>query len=718
MKKLLATHLFITLPCEIGAIAVTLILAEDAKAHVVRLTAAAILIAYTILMVSINLILVSGFSKALNASRDSSPIDEKTASRMQGYTTKLYVTAVMLFGIAPVVYVVVQYLQGIPSSLGSIAVGNVCLIGIGIIAGNLYHIHLNPIIIQALQQRSYPYRRMKLKHKIVIPIMNLLMILMVIVSLYSYKSTLALYQKTELEGQLFRIELGMKTMYLHGNTDAGDENAILFGEKLLASGVAWKDFYFLLDHDGIIRASNFTDQIGRNALVDFEKSRRVTANFSEHSRRLVSGEKGTCEILFERQIYYGVYIPLPDTDLFLLTGRISRNFFAPTNTFAVILVVIGIFFVVGTTSFSLYTATRKFRTLDEVSMFLGRIASGDMTITRLSGRHEIGDEISDMVKAVEDLAFIFKNISMNLKGAAGDLSDIAGTISNTSKIISDDSRLQASTIEEFSASVEEITSSIELISENVRAQDDKTRHVYETIQRFTESMQKISGKTVEAEQAAEVAYANVTEIETMLAATIDGIQAIGDSSKMVAETLSVIQDISDQINLLSLNASIEAARAGDAGRGFAVVADEVGKLAERTSSEAKTIGTLVNESDRKVRDGIAFIAGISESMRTMLDSVRNTSDIIVNIAYLSKSFLETAENVFAVVKDLAGLSNENAIAADEQRQTAKEVLGAIDQMNEAVQKTAQSINEFVSIIEKLGSHSERISGILETIRTE
>ncbi|TFH41232.1 MAG: hypothetical protein E4G96_05930 [Chrysiogenales bacterium] len=231
-------------------------------------------------------------------------------------------------------------------------------------------------------------------------------------------------------------------------------------------------------------------------------------------------------------------------------------------------------------------------------------------------------------------------------------------------------------------------------------------------------MQNISARTIEAEDAAELAYTHVTEIEKKLATTIEGIEAIGDSSKKVAETLSVIQDISDQINLLSLNASIEAARAGDAGRGFAVVADEVGKLADRTSIEAKAIERLVNDSDLKVRDGIAYITGISESMRTMIASVRNTSDIIVNIAFHSKSFVETTENVYKVVKDLAELSNENAVAADEQRQTAKDVLAAIDQMNEAVQKTSESMNEFVSIIQKLTTHSGRISEILDSIRTE
>ncbi len=716
--RLLGTHLIITLICESAAIAVTLLLAERAKVKYVGLSAIGIFIAITIVMVITNLILTTRFRSAFHPKTEAVTIDESKSQLLQKYTLKLYIIALIVFGLSPAFYVFVQFFTGMPPSMGNIAVGNFCLLGIAIITGNLYYIYLYPIIVKVLISYKLPFKRIKLKHKIVLPIMNMLLILLIILSLYSYETALGLFQPASQHNMLLEYKLKIVDIEKEYLKNPDLDKTDFFIGKFRDDALLNKQFYFIINSSGSIIDSSFKSTIGRNALTDIEKDWKTTDYFIDTVKKLLAGKEGVSDIFYERQIYYSFYSHVPGTDIHILTGDMSRSFFKPTNNLAFFVVLIGMFFVIGITMYSLYTVTKKFKTLDEVSSFLIRLSQGELSSTRISGTYEIGDEISDMIKAVENLAYIFKDISVNLKIASLDMNEIAGTVTATSQVISDDSRIQASTIEEFSASVEEITSSIELISENIKKQHDKTQNVFNVISQFNESMQQIAVKTEEAEEIAEASYASVTDIEIKLGTTVDGIKAIGESSGKVAETLSVIQDISDQINLLSLNASIEAARAGDAGRGFAVVADEVGKLADKTSSEAKEIERLVQESNSRVREGVMFISNISDSIQKMIASVRSTSDIIVSIAFNSKSFMETAHNVFKEVGALTELSNENAVASDEQLHTAKEVLGAIDQMNDAVQKTAQSIQQFVLIIEKLTSCSNKISEILSVLKTE
>lgn len=716
--RFLLVHLVITILGEFSAIAVTLFLSEHAKLRGVSITALGILIGITTIMLAVNIILTRGFKDAFSPESSGTGLDDALVARLQSYDIKMYITAIAVFGLAPALYVAVQFARGTAVSMGSIAVGNFCLIAISIIVGNFYHLYLYPMLIKAHIKNRKPFRLIKLKHKIVLPIMNLILILLIILSLYAYKATLGIYQSAQLNYQLSNLKFSIEKIAEEYDPDGDSEMTAFYRAEMEKKLVLARDLYFIFDGTGTITGSSFKDLVGKNALADIEQNRLVTDFYAENVKKLLDGNEGVCDMLFNRQVYYCHYYPIPKTGLYLMAGDLSRNFFRPTNTFVILMVVIGILFVIGITAYSLYTATLKFRTLDEASAFLKSLSGGDLSVTRFPGTFEIGDEISDMIKAIENLAYSFRNISMSLKAAATDLGDIALTVDRTGRTISEDSQTQASTIEEFSASVEEITSSVELISENVKKQYDKTQNVFGVIQQFSESMKQIADNTGEAETLANIAYENVAEIEKNLETTVSGIRAIGDSSTKVAQTLSVIQDISDQINLLSLNASIEAARAGDAGRGFAVVADEVGKLADKTSTEANEIERLVNESSGRVQEGIRFISNISESIGKMIESVRDTSDIIVSIAFHAKSFVETTGKVFTVVKDLTQLSNENAIAADEQLRTSKDVLVAIDHMNTAVQQTVESVNQFMQVIGTLSRHSKTISELLSSIKTD
>jgi methyl-accepting chemotaxis protein len=118
----------------------------------------------------------------------------------------------------------------------------------------------------------------------------------------------------------------------------------------------------------------------------------------------------------------------------------------------------------------------------------------------------------------------------------------------------------------------------------------------------------------------------------VVADVVQTMRGINDSSKRIADIISVIDGIAYQTNILALNAAVEAARAGDQGRGFAVVAGEVRSLAQRSADAAKEIKRLIGASVEQVEHGTALVDKAGHTMTEIVDSIRRVADIIGEIS--------------------------------------------------------------------------------------
>ena len=196
------------------------------------------------------------------------------------------------------------------------------------------------------------------------------------------------------------------------------------------------------------------------------------------------------------------------------------------------------------------------------------------------------------------------------------------------------------------------------------------------------------------------------------------IQEIGASFEKIGESLTMIRDISDQINLLSLNASIEAARAGDAGKGFAVVADEVGKLADRTNSGTKEIEALIQRSTSQVNHGIDSIVKTNEVMPKLTESAKNSMDIIKGITAFAESFTREAATVYNEVDALRTISNQSAIASNEQKQSTEEMAKTLEGMNLAINQITSAVQKFKDVNDVLTDRAQKIRKTISFIKID
>ena len=219
----------------------------------------------------------------------------------------------------------------------------------------------------------------------------------------------------------------------------------------------------------------------------------------------------------------------------------------------------------------------------------------------------------------------------------------------------------------------------------------RTEHQASALQQTAATMDQL-GSTVrnnadnakQANQLAAGASSVAVEGGEVVGQVVSTMKDINDSSKKIADIITVIDGIAFQTNILALNAAVEAARAGEQGRGFAVVAGEVRSLAQRSAEAAKEIKTLIGASVERVERGTALVDRAGQTMQQIVQSIRRVSDIVGEISSASVEQSSGVQQVGQAVTEMdqatqqnAALVEQSAAAAESLKQQAQQLVQAV-----------------------------------------
>ncbi|HET9237281.1 MAG TPA: methyl-accepting chemotaxis protein [Oligoflexus sp.] len=291
----------------------------------------------------------------------------------------------------------------------------------------------------------------------------------------------------------------------------------------------------------------------------------------------------------------------------------------------------------------------------------------------------------------------------NLDQEAAQLSRAAHSISATSQALSSGATEQASSLSETAATMNEITAMVTRSSNNARASRDASVESRKVADEGIKVMGQLLQSIEEMDEANQNIMREVAHSNQKITEIINIIETIRDKAK-------VINDIVFQTKLLSFNASVESARAGENGKGFAVVAEEVGNLAQLSGSAARDISILLAESVERVRD-------------TITGTQKNVGDLVALGADRIKTSLEIAARADKV---LAGIAqnvnlmenhiNEIAISADEQSRGIHEVNSAVHQLDTVVQINSNAAEESSGAALKLKDQAQSLYRLVTDLK--
>ncbi len=276
-----------------------------------------------------------------------------------------------------------------------------------------------------------------------------------------------------------------------------------------------------------------------------------------------------------------------------------------------------------------------------LTMYIDKIS--DAMSTMADGKFNIYFE-RDFAGDFASIQTAIESFSLKISDSMREIVDVSGMVSEGSRQLADAGRNLADITTHQANTVDDLSTQVNSISSEISDNSNEAERISTDVDSVVDS---------------------IVEGNKKMAEVVAAMNAISDSSIQIGKIIDTINNIADQTNLLSLNASIEAARAGEAGRGFAVVASEVSQLANQTVDAAQNTADLINESIKNVEAGINIANATAEELDTMVKQVEQIREQVKQIADASSVQARSVQDFSYNISEIAEDGRNNAATSEE-----------------------------------------------------
>lgn len=431
-------------------------------------------------------------------------------------------------------------------------------------------------------------------------------------------------------------------------------------------------------------------------------------------QQLQDGKKSGTTVVeydFNGTTKYSAYTILNNENILVLTADESEALAGITTVTGVAVGIIAIVVLIAIT-ISFIMGRRLMRPLVKVSTIIEDVANGNIEAD-FSVVKESNDEIGLIIEKMKEL-------TQSLGSIVGKIRNSSDTMSSNSYELNDTSSQTLAANNEISKAVEDVAegstgmaASISKINENLLEMSNETKDI-------NASVDEIKNQTVAVQDSSKIMNDKIKSMQDSSHKMDEGISAISKRIETVNTTVdkvsnivSVIEEISSETNLLSLNASIEAARAGDAGKGFAVVAQEIRVLSDNTNTELENIkqiisslveecrycvqasGTIVEDNAKQKEE----IKAVLDEFGSLDEQIQKTAEKADEIEELVTAMIELNDDITKSSNSLTDVSAANAAATEEMNANIEELnamMHGVSEMAEHMNNESDGLKEALS----------------------
>ena len=414
---------------------------------------------------------------------------------------------------------------------------------------------------------------------------------------------------------------------------------------------------------------------------------------------------GSEYVEFEGEQYLMLYNKL-DADGFMVVSLVPKSYIiADANQTAVLTVFAVCVTALIVILIGLVLSTSIGTTIRKIMNGLERASTGDLTVDIRTRRkdefmilcestNQMISNIRTLLDKADTVSKAVGKASESVGGNSGILLEETKSITSSIAEVEQGIVMQAQDAENCLTRMDDLSKKIEIVSDNTNKIAEIADNTKGIVSDGLGTIEQLKDKAKATTQVTSEVISNIQDLE--------------EASKSIAKIIGAINDIADETSLLSLNASIEAARAGDAGRGFAVVADSIRKLAEQSLNSVNEIRGIVGKIQKQTVDTVEVAKQAEVIVNSQEEALKNTIDVFRDIDKHVSGLADNLSEISSGINDMDVAKRETLSAIESISAVAQETASSATEVNEAASRQLEAVEKLNNESEELIVHSEAL----------
>ncbi|MDR2486175.1 MAG: methyl-accepting chemotaxis protein [Treponema sp.] len=479
----------------------------------------------------------------------------------------------------------------------------------------------------------------------------------------------------------------------------------------------------VLSNNGTIMAHDNVSFVGTNFQQNFRNS------IGETGIRLISQSLSTGEpVMIDYEglevVSYPFKIGEASTSLAVIASVPVSTVLADVKEMTQFTIILAVVFIIISAGISFLVATSIVKPILSVIAMLKDVSEGEGDLTKrinLTSKDEIGDmahyfnltleKIRSLIIIIKQqsvsLANIGTELSTNMNETAAAMNQISANIQSINGQVIN----QAASVTETSSTMEQITENIEKLNNHIENQSSNISQSSTAIEEMIANIASVTQTLIHNVEnvkhlanASELGHTSLQEVST-------DIQDIAKESEGLLEITAVMENIASQTNLLSMNAAIEAAHAGESGKGFAVVADEIRKLAESSGEQSKTIAVVLKKIKTSIDKIMTSTDAVLNRFEAIDSGVKVVSDQEENIRNAMEEQQSGGQQVLDVIARLNDITQDVRNGSTTMLMGSKKIIGESENLGTLTDEVSNGVNEMSKGVDQVNTAVDRVNNL-------